>query len=97
MVDPRLLEGGCEMSSIARLLGNHPRTLRRRLKEEGTSFQVLLDDARREHAMRLLQTASVTEVALSLGFSETSAFTRAFRRWVGLPPREYRARHAVAR
>jgi AraC-like DNA-binding protein len=92
----RLLEGDCEMTSISRHLGNHPRTLRRRLKEEGTSFQALLDDARREHALRLLQTASVTEVALSLGFSETSAFTRAFRRWMRLPPRAYRARQAAA-
>jgi transposase-like protein len=50
----RLLEGGCDMATIARRLGSHPRTLRRKLKAEGTSWSALLDDARREHATRLL-------------------------------------------
>lgn len=88
----KLLEGGGDMLTVARGLGSHPRTLRRKLKAEGTSFQALLEETRREQAAELLRrpSLSITEVALLLGFSETSAFTRAFRRWFGVPPRDFR-------
>lgn len=88
----KLLEGACDMPTVARGLDSHPRTLRRRLKAEGTSFQALLEDTRREQAAELLgrQSLSITEVALLLGFSETSAFARAFRRWFGVSPRDFR-------
>jgi AraC-like DNA-binding protein len=70
----------------------HRRTLNRRLRAEGTTFQQLLDEVRFEAACQLLDTAStpITEIAVSLGYAETSAFSRAFRRWSGSTPVERR-------
>jgi AraC-like DNA-binding protein len=72
----------------------HHRTLNRRLKAEGTTFQQLLDEVRFEAACQLLDTARIpiTEIAVSLGYAETSAFSRAFRRWSGATPIERRRR-----
>jgi AraC-like DNA-binding protein len=69
-----------------------PRTLSRRLAEEGTSFRVLLDDVRREFACALLhdRSLSVGDVAFFLQYSEPAAFHRSFRRWTGLTPRAFR-------
>jgi AraC-like DNA-binding protein len=79
---------------VARLLLMHHRTLNRRLKAEGTTFQELLDEVRFEAACQLLDTARIpiTEIAVSLGYAETSAFSRAFRRWSGATPVERRRR-----
>lgn len=68
-------------------------TLRRQLQEEGTSFQRLKDDCRRAAAVQYLATSDLTynEIAGLLGFDEVSAFFRAFRRWTGATPSEYRA------
>lgn len=81
----------------ARLLVSGP-TLRRRLAEEGTSFQALKDAVRRDRAIALLSRGDlpVEEVAARLGFSEASAFSRAFRRWTGAPPGAYRAATSAA-
>lgn len=67
-------------------------TLRRRLKVENTSFQSLKDGIRRDLSIDLLsnQAKSICEVAYSVGFSETSTFSRAFKSWTGLPPSAYR-------
>ena len=74
------------------LLGMSVSTLHRRLKEEGTSHRQLLDTLRAELAERYLgeKGVSVTEVAFLLGFSEASAFHRAFKRWKGLTPAAFR-------
>jgi AraC-like DNA-binding protein len=68
------------------------RTLSRRLSEEGTSFRSILDDVRREFACALLQDhySSVADVAFFLQYSEPAAFNRAFRRWTGQTPSEFR-------
>jgi AraC-like DNA-binding protein len=68
--------------------------LNRRLKAEGTTFQKLLDEVRFEAACQLLDTGRIpiTEIAVSLGYAETSAFSRAFRRWSGTTPVERRRR-----
>ncbi|HEU4674775.1 MAG TPA: AraC family transcriptional regulator [Motilibacteraceae bacterium] len=81
----------------ARLLVSGP-TLRRRLAQEGTSFQALKDAVRRDRAIVLLSRGDlpVEEVAARLGFSEASAFSRAFRRWTGAPPGAYRAATSAA-
>jgi AraC-like DNA-binding protein len=73
-------------------LGQSPRTLRRRLQEEGTNFHEILDETRRELAKRYLdeERIPVGEVAFLLGFSEASAFHRAFKRWTGETPASYR-------
>jgi len=93
-----LANGFVGMPAIARTLGMHPRTLRRSLEAEGASFATLVDELRREQAVRLLRSSqlSITEIGLMLGFSETSAFTRAFRRWFGESPRTFRSGAARA-
>lgn len=76
-------------------------TLRRRLAARGTSFQSLLDETRKEIACVCMShdSKSVTQVALDLGFTDNSNFTRAFKKWTGLSPRRYRqsVRMAAAR
>jgi len=86
--------GNPNADHIAECLGLHPRTLGRRLREEGTSHQALLDELRRDLAERHLTTsdASVGEIACLLGFADTSAFNKAFKRWNGTGPAAYRRR-----
>ena len=68
------------------------RTLIRRLRAEGTSFQTLRDTARRDRAVNLLTRSNmaVTDIARSLGFSDAANFSRAFKRWLGASPARYR-------
>ncbi len=82
------------LSEIARELAMSDRNLQRALKNDGTSFQQLLDQVRRDLAVRHLANpaTSAGEVGFLLGFSEPSAFHRAFRRWTGMPPSAYRAK-----
>ena len=77
------------MPQVAKALAISPRHLQRGLASEGTTFQSLLDDARRELSVRHLSSpnATVASVAWLVGFSEPSAFHRAFRRWTGHSPR----------
>ncbi|MFI9209822.1 AraC family transcriptional regulator [Streptomyces sp. NPDC053253] len=79
---------------LADRLSMSPQTLRRRLAAEGTTYQRLRDQVRRDHAIAELSGGRVSIELLSrqLGFSEPSAFHRAFRRWTGETPRAYRAR-----
>ena len=80
------------VASVARRLGLTARSLQRRLEDEGTSFQILRDETRRTLAERYLaDTHSLAEISFLLGFSEPSAFFRAFKRWTGLTPIERRA------
>ena len=74
---------------LAAALDIHPKTLTRRLRQEGTTFRGLLDELRLQLAERYLRqpNLSVDEVAFLLGYSERSAFHRAFRRWTGRAPR----------
>lgn len=71
------------------------RTLIRRLHEEGTTYQQLLDDVREELACWLLlqTTLPIDAVAERLGYGDTSNFSRTFRRWMGMTPREFREQH----
>ena len=69
----------------------HPRTLRRRLAEEGTSFRALLNEARSTVAVDLLRNVGLTvqEVSTRLGYTEVSTFSHAFKRWYGVAPSTY--------
>ena len=69
-----------------------PRNLQLKLKAEDISFQTLLDDLRKDIAKKYLRNKdiSVAEVAYFIGFSEASAFYRAFKRWTGIYAKEYR-------
>lgn len=79
------------LESLVTRLGVSRRTLQRELQKRGTSHQALLDEARRGRARELLETGvTVAEVSERLGFSEPSAFFRAFRRWTGHTPKEKR-------
>lgn len=93
-----LPSGRATMEQIAGYMDLHPRTLQRYLVEEGTSFQLLLDETRQAMAQRYLgdSTLSLTQLAAMLGYSELSAFSRAFQRWYGCSPREWRAQHHPA-
>ncbi len=88
----RLPAGAASIGQVARDLASSPRTLRRRLDEEKTSFREIVDEVRRETAIRYLQEEklSVDEVALLVGFSDGRAFRRAFHRWTGRAPAEHR-------
>jgi len=91
-VSRSLSEGVPKISDVAGRLGMSGRTLQRKLSDNGYSYQTLVDEARRMLAERLLRQTdySLGEVAFMTGFSEQSAFTRAFRRWAGQTPRSYR-------
>ncbi len=84
--------GEPSMRSIAGDLGLSERTLSRRLKTEQTSFAMLRDTLRTKLAQNYLQDPSltITDISFLLGFSQPSAFHRAFKRWSGLTPLEYR-------
>ncbi|MEO1273598.1 MAG: helix-turn-helix transcriptional regulator, partial [Myxococcota bacterium] len=79
-------------TAVAQRLGMSRRTLYRRLRDEGTTFQHLLDDLRAGMAQSLLKNrhTDLTEVAFILGFSEPRAFSRAFKRWTGTTPARWR-------
>lgn len=77
---------------VAQLLHLTPRTLRRRLREQGHSYQQLLEEARRRDSLQLLRDASlaVRRIGELLGYAEPANFTRAFRHWHGLTPSAWR-------
>jgi AraC-like DNA-binding protein len=85
-------DGWPEFDFIAKTLDMTPSTLRRRLDDEGQSFQAIKDQLRRDMAIDYLchTTKSVAEIAAELGFAEASAFHRAFKKWAGASPGEYR-------
>lgn len=79
------------MQAIAEELHIDPRTLRRHLAAEGTSYRTLLDGVRRDLAVELLQQdLSVEEISRHLGYAETANFTHAFKRWEGTAPSYFR-------
>jgi AraC-like DNA-binding protein len=87
-----LVEGDCTQEHVAAALGLHPRTLQRRLREEGESFEVIKDSVRRDVALRYLQRPDVSLVRVTeiLGYSETSVLSRSCLRWFCASPRELR-------
>lgn len=84
--------GAVSERSVAACLHTSVDTLRRRLNEEGASYRAILDDVRRTLAERYLDNRdlSIKQISGSLGFANTSAFVRAFRRWTGHPPGAHR-------
>lgn len=82
------------LEDTAKRLGMPEWTLRRKLKEEGTTFQALLDDMRKDLALGYMRDTQMTfgEIAFVLGFSTPGAFQRAFKRWTNETPGDYRRR-----
>jgi AraC-like DNA-binding protein len=89
----RIAGGDVRIGSVARVFATSARTLQRRLTEEGTSYQKLLDAARREAARRYIAESplAIGEIAYLLGYSEPAAFHRAFKRWYATTPDVYRS------
>jgi AraC-like DNA-binding protein len=89
-----LPDGRPDIRLVSQVVRLSPRTLQRRLHAEGLTFAGVVARARFAEALRMLDdpTRKVIEVALDLGYSDPAHFTRAFERWTGLTPREYRRR-----
>jgi AraC-like DNA-binding protein len=88
----QLPSGSVTDETVARSLYMSSRKLQRQLKRAGTTFNTLLNEIRRDLAQKYLreEDTSMTEIAFLLGFSESSAFSRAFKRWMGVSPTTYR-------
>ncbi len=85
-------KGYPDLAGVAGRLNLSERTLKRRLHERGLGFQQLLDEARRRDALQLLSDASLSieQIAVRTGYTDPANFTRAFRKWTGTTPSEYR-------
>ncbi len=93
-----LVTGQARSDQIAAMFSIHPRTLSRHLNDYGTSFQALLDEGRFEIARQMLEDSrmEVSQIAMTLDYADASAFTRAFRRWSGTTPAQWRQNHKAA-
>jgi AraC-like DNA-binding protein len=89
-------EGDPNLTRVAKKMAMSPRTLQRQLKEQGMEFKQLVHDTRRRFALNYLRSRrnTLTEIAFLLGYSEASAFNRAFKRWTGSTPLAYRSQEA---
>ncbi|HJZ77908.1 MAG TPA: AraC family transcriptional regulator ligand-binding domain-containing protein [Vicinamibacterales bacterium] len=98
VLSTQLTVGDLRVGIVARRLATTARTLQRRLSRAGTSFEAMCDAARKQAAETYLadETLSIAEVTYLLGYSEPTAFHRAFRRWHGTTPRAFRARRSAA-
>jgi AraC-like DNA-binding protein len=87
-----LRTGEPTIETVAHHLRTTSRTLQRRLLSEGTSFTQVLDEVRREMALSHMRgrRATIDEVAFLLGFEKPTSFHRAFKRWTGVTPGEFR-------
>lgn len=96
LIRQALFTGDCSIDKVAGYLSITPRTLQRRLKQEGTSYKTLLEEVRFNISTRYLREsgASMTTLADMLGYSELSAFSNAFKKKTGLSPRQWKAQYA---
>jgi AraC-like DNA-binding protein len=85
------------ITTVARQLGMHPRTLNRRLWAEGTTFQRESEDIRYTAALQMLGESrmSLAQIAAALDYADASAFNRAFKRWAGITPAQWRAQRVA--
>jgi AraC-like DNA-binding protein len=91
-VGESLRDGDPKLAQVAGKLITTPRSLQRRLREHGVDFKRVVDDTRRRFSLNYLRDPkhTLTEIAYLLGYSEVSAFNRAFKRWTGATPSGYR-------
>ncbi|WPP01604.1 AraC family transcriptional regulator [Pseudomonas sp. HR96] len=92
LINAALPAGEPTLQAIASALQLSEPTLQRRLREQGLCFSQLVEQSRQQLALRYLRqgSLSISELAPLLGYSETSAFSRAFKRWLGVSPRQWR-------
>jgi len=93
LIQVQLERGKVGVETVAGQLNMSRYTLHKKLKQEGVTFAHLLEQVRREKALAYMKdkTKPLVEIAEQLGFSELSAFSRAFKRWMGTSPAEYRS------
>ena len=94
LVERQLATGGSSLQRVAEQLGLHPRTLQRRLAEQGNFFEDIVDRLRQQRAQILLQDSALplAEIASVLGYTEQSSLNRSCSRWFGMSPNSYRKR-----
>jgi AraC-like DNA-binding protein len=87
------------MHCVAEAVGMRPRTLQRSLSQADTTFSALVEDVRMSTAMSMLADTSMTvrDIAMQLRYADQANFTRAFRRWTGVSPQEYRRQRSTDR
>ncbi len=92
LIREMLPTGDCSIGTVAGRMAVHERTLQRMLKQQGTSFSQLLDRVRMDIATDRLANSAVSIIQLSdyLGYADNTAFTRAFKRWYGITPMQWR-------
>ena len=85
-------DGDPTLARVAKKVAAGSRTLQRQLKDHGVEFKRLVDDTRHRFSLNYLRDPkhTLTEIAYLLGYSEVSAFNRAFKRWTGSTPSDYR-------
>ncbi|MBL4618557.1 MAG: AraC family transcriptional regulator [Marinicaulis sp.] len=90
-VQAMLTEGAPNLARVAKALNTSERTLRRRLSKEGVTYRGIVEATRKEACEVYIKERkkSIAEIAQAIGYSEQSAFTRAFKGWYGAPPSEY--------
>ncbi|MGY2184616.1 HTH-type transcriptional regulator VirS [compost metagenome] len=93
LIGSLLHTGECGIDAVSSSLGLQPRVLQKRLQAEGSSFSHLLQETRLEIAKQnlLRDKTSITDLALNLGYADVSVFSRHFKQWTGLSPRNWRA------
>jgi AraC-like DNA-binding protein len=92
MIGEAIRDAEPKLSLAAKKLGMSPRRLQRRLQEYGLDFKRLVDDTRQRLALQYIKEEkdTLTQIAFMLGYSDVSAFNRAFKRWTGTAPLQYR-------
>jgi AraC-like DNA-binding protein len=98
LIGSLLNTGECNIDAVSHSLGLQPRVLQKRLKAENISFSRLLQDTRLDIARQnlLLDKTSITDLALNLGYADVSVFSRHFKQWTGVSPRNWRAQQLLA-
>ena len=93
-----LATGDCSKENIAMCMGIHPKKMQRTLQENNTSYKELLDNTRKIEAKRVIELggASLTNLALNLGYADFSAFSRRFKTWYGVSPSKWRKNKGVS-
>lgn len=87
-----LATGDCNVHNISLCMGIHPKKLQRKLKENGTNYRDVLENIRKKEAIHIMNTTNIhlTDLALQLGYSELSIFSRCFKSWFGISPTEWK-------
>ena len=88
----QLPSGNVTEETVAEAVYTSKRSLQRKLNEKGTTFKTILTDVRQDLALKYIhdRKLTLTEISFMLGFSEMSSFSRAFKRWTGESPKEFR-------